>query len=292
MRAALEVAMPDGARLPVYRFAGPAGSQRLLFGHANGLAAGSYEPWLERLARHFEVFAFDARGHGASRWPEGPLETVFSVDRMADDLMRVAAAVGGALACVGHSLGGASALRLAGQGRAAFTRLVIFEPPLFPPPGHPMHEARVAAQQKLVAGTLKRRTHWPSPEAFAMRLQERGMFRRFDSAMLKAHCQATLIPESQGGYRLRCPPAIESFIFASHAAADTWLLLRRVAAPVDLVGGDPDMPDNDWISGAIPDMAAEIPHARVTQVKGAGHLLISEQPEHCAQLVRDLLAGK
>ena len=58
------VALPDGATLPVYRLAGPPGAPALLFGHANGLAAGSYEPWLRRLAERAQIFAFDARGHG------------------------------------------------------------------------------------------------------------------------------------------------------------------------------------------------------------------------------------
>ena len=57
------VATADGARLPVYGLRGPKGAPALLFGHANGLAAGSYAPWLARLARSAQVFAFDARGH-------------------------------------------------------------------------------------------------------------------------------------------------------------------------------------------------------------------------------------
>ena len=87
------VAMPDGALLPVYELAGPKSAPALLFGHANGLAAGSYEPWLRMLARRMRVFAFDARGHGGSRWPEGALEEVFGDDRMAEDLLPLTRAV-------------------------------------------------------------------------------------------------------------------------------------------------------------------------------------------------------
>ena len=70
------VATPDGAELPVYELAGPAGAPMLLFGHANGMAAGSYAPFRARLATRARIFAFDARGHGGSTWPAGPLDQV------------------------------------------------------------------------------------------------------------------------------------------------------------------------------------------------------------------------
>ncbi len=294
--AVIDVAMPDGAVLPVYRIGGPKDAPALLFGHANGMAAGSYAPWLDLLAADAQVFAFDARGHGGSTWPDGPIETVFAVDRIADDLVhltrRVAAEAGtGELSYVGHSLGAASALRLLVLGRApAWRAFVAFEPPIFPPPGTAARAEAVEKQERLVVGTLKRRAEWASPAALAARLKGRGMFARFDPAMLEAHCRASLRP-SGNGFRLCCPPAIESFIFRSQSDADTWQRLSAIARAVTLIGGDPAMPDNDWVSSALPEMAALMPKARLVQMRGAGHLLISEQPRRCAELVRDSLGA-
>src|SRR5258708_38580265 len=90
--AAFSVATPDGAVLPVYAFGGPAHAPGLLFGHANGLAAGSYAPWLHELAGALRIFAFDARGHGGSRWPGGAVEAVFSPRRLPRRFGRGAAA--------------------------------------------------------------------------------------------------------------------------------------------------------------------------------------------------------
>ena len=292
--AVIAVEMPDGAALPVYRIAGPKGAPALLFGHANGMAAGSYEPFLRMLASDAQVFAFDARGHGGSVWPDGALETVFAVDRIADDLVhltgRVASEAGVTrIAYVGHSLGASSALRLLALGRAPdWSSLVAFEPPVFPPPGSAAHVEAVEKQGRLVAGTLKRRAEWPSPAALAERLRGRGMFARFDRDMLEAHCRATLRP-ANGGYRLCCPPEIESFIFKSQSEADTWQLLSAVTRALMLVGGDPTIADNDWVSSALPEMAALMPASCLMQVRAAGHLLISEQPQRCAQLVRESL---
>ena len=290
--AVLVAEMPDGARLPVYRIDGMSDGPALLFGHANGMAAGSYEPWLRMLAEVARVYAFDARGHGGSVWPEGPLATVFAPDRIADDLVHVTrrvAAEAGAVSYIGHSLGAGAALRLLVLGRAPDWRaLVLFEPPVFPPPGSTSHAEAVAKQERLVAGTLKRRAEWASPEALAERLGGRGMFARFDPQMLMAHCRASLRP-ADGGYCLCCPPEIESFIFKSQSEADTWQRLAAVTRALTLVGGDPAMPDNDWVSSALPEMALLMPQARLIQVHGAGHLLISEQPRHCAALVADSL---
>ena len=293
--AVITVAMPDGAQLPVYRIDGARDGPVLLFGHANGMAAGSYEPWLRMLAAQARVFAFDARGHGGSTWPDGPVETVFAVDRIADDLVhltrRVAAEAGVAqVAYVGHSLGAAAALRLLALGRAPDWRsFTAFEPPIFPPAGSAARAEAVEKQQRLVAGTLKRRAEWPSPDALAERLKGRGMFARFDRDMLEAHCRATLRPAQGGGFRLCCPPEIESFIFKSQSDADTWPRLAAVTRQVTLIGGDPAMPDNDWVSSALPELAAQMPNAHLVQVRGAGHLLISEQPRRCADLVGDSL---
>src|SRR5438552_4299499 len=132
-----EVTVGEGGRLPVSEAGGAQSAPALLVGHANGLAAGSYGPWLRDLARDFRVFAFDARGHGGSSWPEGPLETVFSVDRLAEDLAAIAAELRGRLGRValyfaGHSLAAAAAVRLAAGGAPlAFDRVTLFWPSFF-----------------------------------------------------------------------------------------------------------------------------------------------------------------
>ena len=107
----LEVARPDGARLPIYAIGIRPHAPGLLVGRANGFSAELYEPWLYELAQRFCVIAWDARGHGGSSWPEGPLEDVFSVDRLADDLAAGTAAAqmslhGAPLHFAGHSPAG------------------------------------------------------------------------------------------------------------------------------------------------------------------------------------------
>jgi pimeloyl-ACP methyl ester carboxylesterase len=287
------LATPDGALLPVYRWQGPAGAPALLFAHANGLAALSYGPWLAALAADLEVFAYDARGHGRSLWAEGGLDAVFHVDRFADDLALAAAAVaargGGRPLLLGaHSLGAAAALRLAARGGAlAWDACLLFEPPIFPDAASPHHAEAAPKQLQLVELSAQRRAFWDSPEALERRLAQRPMFQRFRADLLAAHCRASLSPRPEGGFRLACPPAVESAIFRNHRRADTWQRLPAVGVPVHLVGGDPSLPDRGWVSAVLPEMAARLPAAQLTTLAGTSHMMIFEAPETCRGLVLD-----
>jgi len=288
---AFTVSARDGARLPVYALGGPPRAPTVLFAHANGFAAGSYEPWLRALARDLRVFAYDARGHGGALWPEGPLDVVFHVDRFADDLAEVAdaclARLGGApLHYCGHSLGAAAAMRLLSRGGTPpWARVILCEPPVFPPRTSPHYAGALPEQRSLIARSAARRSRWASPAALAAALNGRGPFARFRPEMLEAHCRATLRPQSEGDYALACPPAVESVIFASHRDADTWQHLGAVQGPILLVSGDPSLADAGWIATVLPDMTAAIPGARLQVLAGAGHLMIFEQPERCRMLV-------
>jgi len=294
--ARVEVATADGARLPVYEVGGPARAPALLVGHANGLAAGSYEPWLRELARRVRVFAYDARGHGGATWPEGPLETVFAVDRFAEDLAAVAATLaaridGAPLHFAGHSLAAAAAIGLALTGGAdPFASLTLFEPPIFPPPDAPNYPEAIAQQTRLVRGSARRQARWSSPEAMREYLGARGVFRSFRPDFLAAHCRATLRPEGDG-FVLCCPPEVESTIFTGHRDADTWEHLPTIRTPLHLVSGDPDQPDRDWVSGNMAALAARIPGADLAVIRGAGHMMIPQQPETCRDLVLRRMLG-
>lgn len=284
----------DGGLLPVYALR-PRGAAAaaLLLGHANGLPAGSYGPWLKDLARDVQVFAFDARGHGGAIWPSGPLDQVFHVDRFADDLRRVTDTVMARLGTtplfyLGHSLGGAAAIDLAAAGRLPdFAGLLLLEPPVFPPSDSPVREEAETRQTRLVEGAKRRRADWPSVEAFRDRLKNSSSpFARFAPAMLDAHCHAALKPKAGGDFTLASPPDVEAAIFTAHRHSDAWSHLDRIERVLDLVGGDPNRPDRDWVARAMPDMARRLKRARLTQLAGIGHLMIQEDPARLLALVR------
>ncbi|WP_405808572.1 alpha/beta hydrolase [Streptomyces sp. NBC_01520] len=124
-----------GIRL-AHRTWGDPAAPPVVLAHGRG---GSSEDWTriaERLAVRHRVYALDFRGHGLSDWPGR-----YSLELFRDDLhafLEVRNLSGAVL--IGHSMGGAAALLLAGQHPALIGGLVLEEaPPLLPldPPRPP-----------------------------------------------------------------------------------------------------------------------------------------------------------
>lgn len=101
----------DGVSLAVRDYGGS--GQGLLLLHGGGGNLATWDELGPRLARDFHVVAYDAIGHGQSaRLPKLPAATI-----MADHIDAVAHAAGlSDPVLVGHSLGGATALRRAARG--------------------------------------------------------------------------------------------------------------------------------------------------------------------------------
>jgi pimeloyl-ACP methyl ester carboxylesterase len=57
-----------------------------------------------------------------------------------------------------------------------------------------------------------------------------------------------------------------------------------------LVRGDPSPRDRDWVTGASAAIAAGMPNARLVTLAGAGHMMMFEQPERCAEIIAEQLA--
>jgi 3-oxoadipate enol-lactonase len=90
----------------------------------NSLAAdlSMWEPQVAALALHYRVLRFDTRGHGRSSAPPTP----YTIDDLADDLLGVMAACGGAPAHVmGLSLGGVVAAAAVLREPRSFASLAI-----------------------------------------------------------------------------------------------------------------------------------------------------------------------
>lgn len=302
----------DGLRLRLYRLRGPrAGRPPLLFGHACGFAAGSYLPLLLALTEFADVFAFDARGHGGSAAPTDDL-AIYTPDHYARDLVRLGEAVcrqtgASAVAYVGHSLGAAAMLRLGCFHPESFAAgpwrsLMLFEPPIFPPPDRPEYTEAVAKDRELIRRTDGRAARWPSRETFIDAVNGRGAFRHFSFAFLAAHAEATLRPApDEVGYALCCPPAVEAATYRGFGDDSTFRALPGFPRdlPLHLVAGDAADPDaRSWVTLIAPVLAARLGvglaghgHRRFTALAGRGHLMIQEDSEMTRRLIHDWLAS-
>jgi pimeloyl-ACP methyl ester carboxylesterase len=127
----VRVQMDDGTSLEVRDTGrGPA----LLLVHGFGGAKEDFADHVDALAARYRVVVFDHRGHGES---DGPDEVAaYSLDRLADDTIQVADALGiDRFRLLGHSMGGMVARRLLLVHPERIEALVLMDTSPGPVPG-------------------------------------------------------------------------------------------------------------------------------------------------------------
>jgi pimeloyl-ACP methyl ester carboxylesterase len=165
-------------------------TRTIVFAHANGFPAGTYEPifdiwraagWrVEAPAR----FSHDARYPVTSNWPR-------LRDQLTDFI--VANDLAGAM-LVGHSLGGLVSLMAACKRPDLVGGLVMLDSPIVA--GWRAHSVHMAKRLGLIervgpgAVARRRRHEWPTREAVHAHFSAKSAFARWDPRMLDAYVKA------------------------------------------------------------------------------------------------------
>lgn len=270
----------------------PTGRPLLHFLHGNGFCGRVYEPLLLALARDFDLWLCDAPGHGDSdptdRFPgwnrcaEAALEAFQAGRRPYGDVPLLA---------VGHSFGGVQTALLLGEAGQPFSRAVLLDPVLFPPPmlmaAQLLGRAGTGLVNPLARATKRRRRTWPSREQARQSLHGRGTYQGWTEAALDAFIAHALRDGPDGQALLKCAPELESTIFSTMPER-LWSRLRCITAPTLLLHGGATMP---FVRvGCARAHAHNAPHLRV-QVTAGGHCFMQEHPADAAAQVRAHLLG-
>lgn len=294
------IASPAGRRLVLYRLRGPRNGPALLFGHANGFAAGSYATILKGLARSCDVFAFDAAGHGGADGAIGDVGKFCAADAIMDDVEAIARAARewsgiARLRYAAHSLCGAAMIALALFRPERFADLdlaglMLFEPPLYPLDGHPLRPFADEHQQRRVARTLARRSEFKGgPGELAGYLAAREMFADFPRDAIAEHARATLRQDGDT-WRLACAPQIEAGFFLSLGRPLLSPALPRYRGPkIHFVAGDIDAAKakGDWVTGMMEYARASVAGSALTALPGRSHMMIFEDRARCLALLEN-----
>ncbi|MDA1097504.1 MAG: alpha/beta hydrolase [Proteobacteria bacterium] len=292
---AFTVPSTGAVEICVYRLhAAPGDGPALIWAHANGFNAGCYQPLLNRLSCHFQVFAFDARGHGASAKPRDNMEHDYALLRFAEDLgaivARVRQMIGTAtpLHFASHSLGGLAAVLLEAElAEAPFDSLTLFEPPIYPPSGHAERAAALAHAPAFVRWAAGRRNNFPDRGALRAEVARIITYRRFANDMMAAYLAAAVEPAPDGGLALRCPGVIESAIYANCPDSGIFERTAKVATRTRIYATDQTvLPDlHSWAPGTMTAIAANMQTAEARTMPGCLHLMVQEDPGACAAAV-------
>jgi pimeloyl-ACP methyl ester carboxylesterase len=227
-----------------------------------------WTPVAEALAADYDVVMVDARGHGRSAAPE---QGYGSADH-ANDLAGVIRALGlKRPAVLGHSMGAASTLALAGMYPDLPRAILLEDPPTWWAPAEAREApARLAALRQGIV-ELKRKTR--------------------EELIAHAHSGSPTWPEAELGpwadSKLRF--SFNILVAPEPAAVDWPATVRRITCPALLITADPAL-------GALvtPESAAALqalaPQIRIAHIAGAGHSIHRERFDRYIEVVRAFLA--
>lgn len=226
----------------------------------------THEMWFRvapAIANEYTAIVFDNRGMGRSDVPRGP----YTMARMASDARAVLDAAGMESAhVIGASMGGMIAQELALR-----------------------HPERV---RSLILGCTTSRGlfgKWPEfqhgPREWNGDRVERERSLR---PLLYAEATPSALIEEDVRVRCGCTWSYKGFLnqFAGILMWSAYRRLPRIQVPTLVVHGDEDRlvpPENGRV------LASRIPAARFELLRGAGHILVTDQPERSIEVIRGFL---
>ena len=245
------------------------GGSTVFLVHATGFCKEVWAPVLDGVATElFSWVSMDLRGHGASAAAEFPYDWDFVGRDIYHVLDGLKYDVG-----VGHSCGAAALIRCEVQHPGSFSRLILIEPIVFPPPFQVLDGPMTAA-------ALKRRSLFESRQDAFDRFSS-GPFAAWSSQALDGYLDGGFTT-TDDGFELRCPPEVEADYYRQGSNHDTWILAESLELPVTLVVGEHSNTHNGTYLEALLERFA---HVDLHVVAGAGHLVPMEKPDAIAALI-------
>lgn len=289
-----ELEMSDGALVMLRRYGQP-GKPRLVLSHGNGLAIDGYASFWMLLCADFDVVVFDMRNHGVNPTHE---QSQHHFARFAQDMQEIWDGIKAAFGdkpSVGvfHSMSAVASVAHLNIYGPACDALVLFDPPVYPPSGHPLEAIELADMHDLAARTRRRPEQYDSPDTLAAQFSRRRAFSGWVPGAAQALAAATLRHSAAGKqWVLACPREFEARIYETNNDADVWRVLAApLPLPVMIVGGDPEL-EGQGPPALLCAALAKISSFDYIALPGTSHFLQIEQPEQCVAQIKRFIAAQ
>ena len=290
--AVLDLTMSDGATVRVRRHGDSAGP-RLILSHGNGFAIDAYFPFWHNFLNDCEVFVFDQRNHG---WNPRHHAGGHTQQQMADDMETILRAIERGfgkrkLSGIFHSLSTTVGLLHSMQYGFQWDVLILVDPPLAPPAGHPLHVAARNFELALSQWARQRRRSFHSVRELALYFKRTRRMRRWVPGAAELMARSITRPAAAGTLELICPPEFEADIYIQNSNSPAWSALPAIARHLFILSSDYDAPDPDPPGLVSKALRAEF-GIDVVPVRGTGHLLQIERPAEAERIVRQQLRAR
>lgn len=292
--AVLELTMTDGATIRVRRHGNANADRRLILAHGNGFAIDAYFPFWRHFLEDYDLAIYDQRNHG---WNPRTEEAAHDVDFFVADMTTVADGIAAAFGAkwtgaMFHSISGITSIKHAQDVGWRWDALVLFDPPMIPSPGHPLHETAQTFELRLADWAAARPNRFPSKQAYADGMAEQRAFAMMVSGAHDLMARSILrdCDDGSGEVELCCPGAYESRVYRTNAYLDLTPRLGELPGPVMFIGSDPEL-EGARAPGLVNRAMHEEHGHPWTPIPGTSHLLQIEKPEACAEAAKGFLAG-
>ena len=276
----IDLAMDDGAIIRIRQHGNPAGP-RLALSHGNGLAIDGYFPFWGRLCERYDLILFDFRNHGQNplhnfthhNWPQ----FIHDLERIFESVQQNFGAK--PTAGVFHSLSAVATVMQTQRIGRRWDLLVLFDPPFYPPDGHPIRTMQQGNEDDIASRAERRTPSYKDPKELARQFQRRFPNWRPESYELMARATLRYDPPSQK-WVLACPREFEAHIFRSNRETSTWQRLRNMPVPLKLICADPSDGGPPALIGQALAAEAAVEYEAVPETS---HFLQIERPQECIQ---------
>jgi pimeloyl-ACP methyl ester carboxylesterase len=262
----------------------PSGKPLLHVLHGNGYCALMYQPMLQPLLSHVDLFLSDVQGHGQSEHGDAFVGWNASAEYAEQALQAHLPLYGDVpIYAIGHSFGGVLTALLHSQQNSPFQAVLLLDPVLFTPmmlrAMQLLDWLGLYRHNPLAKRAIKRRNHFADTTQAWQYFHQRGMFKGWHDDALDAYIQHALQPVADG-LVLRCQPSREADVFASFPRR-LWSLMQQMQHPLKLVYGQQSYP---FVGAAANHLQRMCPQVEVSSVAG-GHCFMQERPAQTAELI-------